>query len=38
MYRYFPKDILMSARAGIDDIPIKPAIGGIKVYRKFIRH
>jgi hypothetical protein len=38
MYRYIPKDILISARAGIDDIPIKPAIGGIKVYRKFIKH
>lgn len=38
MYRYLPKEILEASRCGINDIPIKPAIGGIKVYRKFIKH
>ena len=36
MYRYFPKDIIESARANIEDVPIRLCIGGIQVYRKKI--
>lgn len=38
MYRYFSKEIIAAARAGIDDIPIKLCVGGIQVYRKKIPH
>ena len=36
MYRYFPKDIIESAHANIEDVPIRLCVGGIQVYRKKI--
>ena len=36
MIRYFPKDIIESAHANIEDVPIRLCVGGIQVYRKKI--